>query len=471
MTETSELKREYQVGKKVYRLQTEKIFQDETIRLPFKDEDVPFVDLATNDNDSNLAQRSRKHGRATFDTRIEKQVVYFDTYGNIFTTREWKGNTIPDFRKLKITGGNLWGLMTLESLGNINEVSQFMRKNGLPTEAIISAHFVKTVYFDGVEIPIEKAKEKYKVNKTSEIEKQSKELDTKILSLLKKIKVEPNNKPIQSRDFLVSIEDKIPKDLTQEYDDIVDQALYLRLDKESMAKGIIDRAKVIAVERGMPVGERLSDLDMAETMDEYKSILKPILEKINFISKVKGNIMPNLEPPKHIDTNSAEGLKYYFNEYLPKQMGAYLGRFHKLGLAHHYTHGSNWNTIGILVDLDSVTGKIDDMQLGSANKDDFSSDATVSFNVLMGTVNKFLQTERERAYDPKDFQKIIESFITNYCIEFLKDKPANIDIEDELLELRVTILQNVGLRNTKLDVQIWDNVQNNVINSRKTKRK
>lgn len=471
MAESSDVEMKYQVGKRVYHLQTEKIFEDETVKLPFVKEEIPFADLSTNDSSSNVAQRSVKHGRATFDTRVEKQVVFFDTYGNIFTAREWKGNTVPDFKDLKITGGNLWGLMTLESLGHINEVSQFMRENGLPTEAIISAHFVKTVYFDGVEMPIEKAKEKYKVHKKAEIERESKELDTKVTSFLKKINIAPNEKNLQSDQFLNSIEDQVPKNLKDEYEEITDKAMYLRHDRKMISGGTIDTAKIIVVERGMPIGERLSDLDIAYTTDDYKKILKPIFEKINFITKVKGNIMPGLEPPKNFDPNSTESIRYYLNEYLPKQMGAYLGRFHKNGLAHHYTHGSNWNAIGILVDLDSVTGKVGKMNLGPIKKDDLGFDSKLSYDVLMGTVNAFLQTEKVRPYNPKDFQKVTELFISNYCIEFLKDKPDSVDIDDELMELRVTTLQNISLRNGVLDNQIWENVKSNVVESRKTKKK
>lgn len=472
MSENSPGLTERNVGKETYFVQTKEIRRDPTLRFPIKDEPVPFVFLDQNDDVSFVQQRSPKHGRATMDSRVEKNVIFFDNFGNIFTTREWKGNTFPDFNNLKVSGENIWGAMTIDALKDIESVSQHFRKIGLPTEAIIAVHEVKTVMMDGEEIPIKEAKKKYKERRLPQVETEMSALRTEVEKLAQKVGANPGKYDLLSRKFLVKMEGLMGTEDEDLYYDLRTKAYALTEQHRILSTRYLDNSKFIVIERAMPIGDRLADLDKCKTVEDYKSVLFPVFEKLNLISKVKGNVIPRVETPNRFDTQTDKDIPTFLRNYMPSQMGLYLGRMHRNGISHGYAHYSNWSLAGILVDLDTADGNIPGENFSPTTQEKLDWDVFCTYSPFINAINNFSQMQGEHEYQPAEFVEPIETFIASYCLEYFGEEMKNIkpsELKKRLSELRQKQLSAVTLHNQKLDDMIWKDVRTKLLKARRKK--
>jgi hypothetical protein len=448
-----------------YHLQTTLIYKNPSVNLPFIDEPIPFATgVPDNLQQSHVSKRSPSHGRATFDNRVDSSVLFEDEYGNIYTTREWKGNTIPDFRNLIVTYDNIWGVATANNGTMVMAISDYMRQIGLPTEFIVSVYRVDTVLYDGVEIPISEAKERYVKTKQKEYETKSQLLieATKAFSRELGIMEIPQGQLIH--DFIHMITRDVPLELTDEADNLVELNFDIQSLRDVATTGMFKDTQIVAIERCLPVGGRIKDLNRATSKQEYRQILKPVFRALTMIVKHRGNIMPYLTAHAPFNIQKDEDIYRYLHEYLPTQMGAYLGRLHKHELAHGFAHWSNWILAAILVDLDSVIGKMNGADLGEkvATAKDYHDDIFNTYNVLINCIDHGDRVVFGRTFTIENVQNSLVSFISSYIIELFREDDGTIqshtDVRSLIDGLKEKRFQGVTLGNQQADEMMWESV-------------
>lgn len=114
----------------------------------------------------------------------------------------------------------------------------------------------------------------------------------------------------------------------------------------------MNSAELYVIERLLPVAERLEDILSARTIAGVTGRLLPSQQW----SRLQRITHPEISEFPDITTKT--DLQRYFREWLPAQMGTYVGRIHKADSVHGGTHAQNWMPIGALTDCDSVHGKL-----------------------------------------------------------------------------------------------------------------
>lgn len=196
----------------------------------------------------------------------------------------------------------------------------------------------------------------------------------------------------------------------------------------SVFKKIVDFAnntKFYQVERELQVSERVRDLAKCKTEKDFKSILGTPLKWLNAATKAKGEgIIPGTEQPEPFDINQKEDVKRYLEEWLPSQMGIYLGRLRKAGLKNDFGHAQQWSLAATMYDGQSYVGEnLNGKKLTEA---DYAASLQEALGVLEelfdGSSDSYIKQNYGDSLD-----KAKETLLTNYFNEINYDYAKHIE--------------------------------------------
>lgn len=251
---------------------------------------------------------TRTSGRSLMERKTHNTLVWGgDEKGDIYGARDLKGsrneNPKIQFYDISPHGFRVVGMMDSVGLNTSYRVSNFLRNKGLPTERITHIYKLKEVRDpDSGKMPIDswkiKARSKFLRENPNATEKEKGSL----LNFLFK------------EDFFVA-------------------------------------------ERELQTGFRLRDI-AGWNEEEFNRNMNDMFRWLGVATKSrKCGLISDTEAPEKFNIESEEDIKRYFGEWLPEQMGIYLGRMCKLDIASNSIHAQNWSAVGTLYDLDSFTGK------------------------------------------------------------------------------------------------------------------
>jgi hypothetical protein len=257
---------------------------------------------------------STVHGR-TIDEKASSGKVFWggpfkcDKFGG----RDLKGSReeYPYLNVRKLLRKNptlsVSGLYDETDVPYLIKASEYLRSNGLPTENIVAIYKPNEIAVDGKLIPI------------AEWRRKATEQLSKDLSMIN------------------------------------------RQDPELFKQGVefINNAEFFQVEREVQVTERIRDLARCKNKEQFLKVIENPLKWINVATKVKHEgIIPGTEQPDPFDINSEEDIKRYLENWLPTQMGVYLGRLKKMGINNDYGHAQQWNLAATMDDAQSYSGEV-----------------------------------------------------------------------------------------------------------------
>lgn len=328
---------------------------------------------------------SREHGRSMTETASSKKVVWGGPFsGDIFGARNIKGTNMSEI-KIESTiaeqyGVRAHGLMDDTDIPRIERASEVLRKNGLPTEALRAIVELKNVWAGGEK---DKTRERVPVGIWK-------------LEELKRIKKE---KP----------------------------ELYEK------TKTYFKETKFVAIERDVQVDERVEDLIAACEENRLRQFLEPVFKWLNVATAVKnGGIIAGTPKPEGFEYKKQD-IYRYFASYLPSQMGIYLGRLHKLGLAHGSPHAQNWSAIGTLYDTDSVYGKPVFSDDEAPTRNALIGEISLTYANIHDLISSLRDTNEFRVADPDKIEDVacynfVHSYlaarfgkVTSYGIKLIED--------------------------------------------------
>ena len=287
----------------------------------------PFPGISFSELPQNKLHRlSPVHKRSFGSEIINGKVVFSDEFGNRFTSVTYKG--LPPIDEIPFIEDDGWcasGFRTkflcdTDDSKDINEISKTLRSKGLNTEHIIKETLLDHIIYGGAKISIPDLKNQMRVAYYDS---------------------HPNLKPEQKT----------------------------KIDK------YINEAKYVALERLLPVNERLIDIDYALTSTNFD----------RFISSLKTYFDEEYQGVKF--DGSPQSMFDYLTKVLPVRMGRYLGKFHQAGYIHRYATVHNWLLTGDLCDLDGVE-KINPQ---SSTFDDYKNDLGQTYIALGGLYERIFQ--------------------------------------------------------------------------------
>jgi len=255
---------------------------------------------------------SENHARNMTEISTSKGFVWGgELPGDIYGARTIKGTSMSvDGDPAKLDAGDTYygvmgiGLMDDRSIPRITKASELLRKNGLPTEC------------------------------------------PRTVKKLQEVLVKDKN----------GIYQKMPIKEWEE-NQLNNITSFDRISLES-AKKYLDETDFVALERDVQVDERLQDLQEALYKGGFRAMIEPIFKWINVATQARnGGLISGTEKPERFNMTD-EDIKRYLTDFLPSQMGVYLGRVHKLGLIHGQPHIQDWSAVATLYDLDGIYGKL-----------------------------------------------------------------------------------------------------------------
>src|SRR3989344_3285834 len=333
------------------------VYEDESILTPFRTQPILSVGNVAEDHTGTWAQLSEHHGRALVDTRLLGKTVWGDTNGITFGALDLKGSIADSIEIEKTPSGELRisGLKSETSIRRIAAVSKYLRENGLPTEGINNIYQINSLPISGEQISVEDWKKR--------------EIERRLLEIAN----------------LGDIADKTDKgsgDYINTSRDKVDRTVELE-----RIRPYLQDLDLYIIERSLQTAERIRDIKVTKTREDF---INGAANGILWVAKgIKHGYYKSfaerlLTDEEDFDIENPDHLKKYFVDWLPSQMGAYLAKFHKLGLVHGFTHSQNWSLAGTLYDLDSVRGYDLDESLGISRpppaKEDQVTDVKKSLN-------------------------------------------------------------------------------------------
>lgn len=345
---------------------------------------TPFAQVPWQER--SMRQISKTHGRSLEEIATAKTVIWTDEYGNLFGCRRLKGPPVGDpvveYDQYSPRRLHVRGLKDNLGLNRALQASEMMRRHGLATERQTSVHKLKDVVVNGAIVSVEQWKHDVIA------QKQGIKMVTKSGPI--EIPAEEIRKYLEQTDFYV---EEAEMQVGERIRDLI--AINSHLDafyavNENGGKGIVfqhERFQSIADfhqaiprlvegivsqeagksdivsrdERRQQITEDLRtiatymekrpDYDRIVTSGRYfRDKMGEVFRWVNQYNRIKGD-------PEVFDAHNDADIKRYFSEYLPAQVGRFLARFHKIGLAHEFATAHNWSLVGTLYDLDSVHGK------------------------------------------------------------------------------------------------------------------
>jgi hypothetical protein len=299
------------------KIQTKETFQEHS-KEPFKPT-----------RESTYSQISKElHKRSMNENPLSGNVIWEKTFKNekkekeyhiLLNSKSKKGLPIERSEDIKISpdryypeGFTVFGLFDSNSVEDVQIASEFLNKNGLPTEIIRSVEKIEKIEIEGKEITIEKLKKRLIQNFNQK-----------------------NDEPLSK-----------------------DQIRYL------------EEMDFVVLERDEPFGERIADVINLirefnpSKIQDLKKLTKKIFSFINrrtdLINEHGNEYFQSIEQPSDtpkLNPENPEDFFFYFTEFLPRQAGQYLAKLHNLKLSHGFANFKNWTAIGTLCDLDSLKGE------------------------------------------------------------------------------------------------------------------
>lgn len=332
-------------------------------------------------------------GRSIEDRLVDKKIIYGDEYGILYGSRNIKGNVVQGdiYQRSAVFedentpyGLQVRGLKDKVGIDRIVKASEYLRKQGLPTERPAKIYKLTQIPYQGKMINIEDWKEEYLKRELQRANKFGIGSDFKTL----------RNKEsyLRSTDFFV-------------------------------------------IDRDLQVPERLDDIIQPETQEEFQKMIQPIFKWLNQAVQVKhGGLISGTPQPAEFNPENEDDIKRFFGEWLPTQIGTYLGRVHKNNLALGYPHNQNWSAVGTAYDLDSVQGQPFDGKIPT--QEQFSKDV---YKTIEAVKSLFESSPLSRqSYIQNTYSELLSKSVDSFIVAYLQEKIGKIDLGDEAL------IQSVG---------------------------
>lgn len=282
--------------------------------VPFKDKSVqtPYDQDVVSDPDTSL-YRMPTSGRTLIDGNFECAAIWSDINGIKFGSRDFKGISVVDFslghRLLVDNSSEIFPRNyeinelvsgTAEEMQTLARTSEYIRSHGLATEAIVKVDELSEGFYNGKLMPIEECRDLF----------------------LRDLDVEWHKNLEGQSDLFRSWNEK----------------------RFFLLRNHIEKTGFFKIERNLQVSARIRDLIEAGSDSEVRNFLEPVMRWVNTAYGTEY-------------TTSDEDMLDYLTDFLPTQMGTWLGKFHSLGLLHNNPSDQNWSTAGTLYDLVTVTGE------------------------------------------------------------------------------------------------------------------
>lgn len=287
-------------------IKTTLVSQNDSIRAPFVQEaPTAAVGPQETDRDLHLPETwvviTNEHGRSVEDKRVEAAVIYEDQHHVLFGSRGLKGgrmeNVVVEPDDTSPYGFRVNGLKDNVGLKRIDQVSEEMRQAHLPTELVSRKFKVEEVVVAGKVMPIDEWKN----------------------MVIQELKAQGKHEEAQK------------------------------------IRTYFEQTDFFIVERHTQVPERLRDVAKIKDAAQLRQMLQPIFNWLYAANKVsEGTDRWQYHFSRKLDAQNDEDLLYFFTDWVPKQMGAFLGQLHTRGLFHGYATSHNWSLAACLFDLDSV---------------------------------------------------------------------------------------------------------------------
>lgn len=367
--------------------------------------------------DSPYARLSSEHGRALVDTDINRMVVWGgDLSGDINGGVDYKGgvmdNPVVISDEYSPYGFRVQGLKDNVGLDRIKKASVFLRSHGLPTETPAAIDQIEEVIDQGRRLPIQEWKNQQSavwLQEAARLRKQGKTDEA----------VVEETRARNVKDYLASTD------------------FYI-------------------IERHVQVAERLRDLKVPMSSKTFQQIVEPVFRWVNVVAETKkSGVIPDTQPPEKFEFTD-QGIKRYFGEWLPAQMGVYLARMHKLGVADGYAHAQNWSAVGTLYDLDSFHGE--PLNGKKLSEKDYQSDTRKTGGAILELMGGggYLYNQYPHLYIEAE-----STFITNYISERF-GRISDVGQIEELKSKYFSDLMNFSGKNHNLPDQVWEKVKKNL---------
>lgn len=311
---------------------------------------------------------SRIHGRSMTESASSKSVIWGGPLkGDIYGARSVKGTAMNEGLSIKSNsasdyGVHTMGLMDDSSIDRCIRVSEVLRKHGLPTEK-----------------PVEVLK-------------------------LNKLLVRDGNNGVWEK-LPVSEWKKLQENGSKRVDEDFAKKVSLYLSETNY----------LAMERHVQVDERLRDLDTVfGGYEGLADFMSPIFKWLNTAVKYRnGGLIAGTPKPEEFDT-SIDSMRKYFYEFLPSQIGTYLGKMHKLGIAHGFPHSQNWSMVGTLYDLDSPSGLRIYRSDGKPSNSEYVEDLSVTIGDTGRSIGRLINDVLGGKWSENTNQKVRAQVVRSY---------------------------------------------------------
>lgn len=455
------MRESYPVRCETYQLVTRELFRDTRIQAPFEIGTLPFVYGANRvDEASTIGIRSVNHGRASVDLLHDKLDIWYGPNHIPLSAREGKGNTIPDFMDLEITDGELWGILTKDEAFETLPILEWLRSIGLPTEVVAVIHAVDMVPMGGEFLPVNEAKQWYLAKIRLELSQKLPVYDALVGELAASLGL-----PVEEfkKEQLWFWKEKIHEQNRETFNQCYFLNWTCRNIQYALENHVVEKAKIVAIERHLTIGERVSDLESLSSLEEYQQALRPVFRILNVISETQGNLLTDLPTHEHFNADRVDDVRRYFSHFLPMQMGAYLGVLHAHYVAHANAHGSNWVLAGFAVDPDSMIGVIKGKTYGDLSELDtkMRDDTWVAQFIIFNTLARFLEKSNLDAFHPDDVTRAMKTYFLSYLAELIRHGVFERDfhsLRTWIHDIRVTRFSAHIPYERTLDDEIWHNV-------------
>ncbi len=294
-------------------------------------------------------------------------------------------------------GVHAMGLMDLDMVDRVVQVSKVMRENGIPTEFPREVKIIEEIWIENEDGSNTKVKVKeWKKQRAKECRKELSNIFWGKLTF--------------KTDLLKA-----------------ERKTYL-----NNALKYLDKSQFVILTRDVQSDTRLQDIESAAKTGELKETMDPIFRWLNTAMKYRDKgLIPGTPRCKDF-TTSNEDLIRYFGEYYPANAGMVTGRIRGLEIHGGFMHIGNWQGVPTPLDLDSFTGKKIYETDGVPSEEDYARDLTDSVDSISSLISGVFKNKKilgDIDYDALA-KKASKLFLTNYLLEAF-DK----DITKEKIEL------------------------------------
>jgi len=294
---------------------SEKVVYDTSAHVPFVgskiDADIkPAIAVSTTiGKKSDYVVISVDSGRTIENPKIGKKAVWSgELPGDIYGDQDEKGSRFEGLFRIQYNESrHEWRVQGLlpyipQVISREEESSETLRRIGLPTDVTRSVYVIK-------ELPDTKGK----------------------------------YFPIQS--FKVHGLERLKKELEKDPK---------KEEKMASANKYLNNLSFCIEKRDLQVSERLRDVSKIQTQEQFDKMIDPIFKWVNVATAYRksGLISGTSQPDRFEYTES--GIERYFYEWLPGQIGIYMGRLRVNHIVHRNVNAQNFSAVATLYDKDTL---------------------------------------------------------------------------------------------------------------------